>query len=170
MATQRLDRLQQLATFLYEPSLGFVQAVEKDLAIKLFIVFTWRSSKEQDALYQQGREFRRDEGIWAVSDRTKVVTDAPAGHSAHNVVTHVGQPASVALDAVPMLDDGVLLWHTPRGVWEQIWAVSSRFGFDPLGDAWGAYLKSDLGHFEEPGWKHKLAGLGLVRPVSELLR
>ena len=170
MSTQRLDRLDQLATMLHNPALALVQAVDRDLKLKLFIVFTWRSSQEQDRLFQQGREFSREEGIWRVADKDKVVTDAPAGKSAHNIVTLKGAPASMAMDVIPMTPEGTLLWDTTMEMWRKIWDLAWKFGFDPLGDAIGAYLKNDLGHLEEPAWKQKLAGLGLVQPTSDLLR
>lgn len=170
MATQRLDRLDQLAFFLRDPALSLIQMVDRDLSLKLFVVFTWRSSKEQDLLFQQGREFRREESVWVVVDKSKVVTDAPAGKSAHNIVTVKGEPASMALDVIPMTGDGTMLWDTTMELWRKIWDLAWKCGFDPLGDAVGAYLKSDLGHLEEPAWKFKLTGLGLVRPVSDLMR
>lgn len=162
---QRLERLQQLAVFLQEPAKEYLKKVQLDLNVSLFVVFTWRSAIEQRQLFSGGREYEQESGIWRVVDKKKVVTNADAGTSAHNVVTEDSQPASVAMDIIPMSPDGVLLWNTKRDTWQKVWDLAWDFGFDPLGDTVGAYYEGDLGHLEEPGWKVKLAGLGLKRPL-----
>ena len=163
---QRLERIDEMAAFLREPVREFIAAVQKDTGYQLFVVFTWRSSAKQSALYQQGREFKREDGIWVVVNRDAVVTDAPAGQSPHNVVTKEGAPASVAIDTVPIVAGGQLLWGLSREMWKPIWAIAWKFGLDPLGDSIGSYYQKDLCHFEEPAWQHKLDGLGLVRPTG----
>lgn len=166
---QRLERLSFMAEFLREPALEFLAAIKKDLGHTMFVVYTWRSIMEQHKMYQQGREFRRDEGVWVVVDDQAVVTDAQPGGSPHNVVTINGAPASVALDIVPMSPSGALLWNTPLVQWQKMYALAWRFGLDPLGDSVGAYYKRDLCHFEEPAWRYKLAGLHLVQPDRSLI-
>lgn len=146
-------------------------AVQKDLGHTLFVIYTWRSVIDQYKLYQQGREYRRDESVWVVVDDQQVVTDAEPGESPHNVIAQGGAPASVALDVVPMSQStGALLWNTPMVQWQRIYALAWRFGLDPLGDAVGAHFKRDLCHFEEPAWKYKLAGLHLIQPHADITR
>lgn len=162
---QRFERLNFMAEFLRDPVREFLKAVNRDLGHVMFVVHTWRSVNDQVKLWQQGREYRRDEGIWVVVDDSKRVTDAEPGTSPHNVITQNGSPASVAIDTVPMNPStGVLLWDTPMVEWQKIYAIAWRYGLDPLGDTIGAYFKRDLCHFEEPAWKVKLAGLHLVQP------
>lgn len=163
---QRLERLVTLAPFLQDPAKDFLAQARVDLHMTLLVVFVWRSGLEQLRLYAQGRELRRDDGVWDEVDTTKIVTNALPGHSAHNVVTTTGLPASMAMDLIPLLQDGAAAWMTPMSEWSKLWALAWKHGFDPMGDVTGAYLKWDLGHFEEPGWKQKLTGLGLVQPAS----
>lgn len=168
---QRLERLNYLAEFMRDTVREFLAACQKDLGHTMFVVYTWRSVSDQYRMYQQGREFKRDEGIWVVVNEEAVVTDATPGTSPHNVITHDGLPAAMAVDVVPMsLSTGTLLWNTPVVQWQKIWAIAWRFGLDPLGDTVGAYFKRDLCHFEEPAWKLKLAGLHLVQPHADVPR
>lgn len=149
---------------LRDPALAFIQAARRDLRIDLFVVFTWRSAATQLALFHQGREFRREEGVWTVVGPT--VTNAQPDETPHTLVsleTHL--PASCAFDVVPYAN-GTLLWDTPRSTWQQLWTLAWRFGFDPLGDTVGAFLKNDLGHFEEPGWRYKIAGAHIGWPAD----
>ena len=37
-----------------------------------------------------------------------------------------------------------------------------------MGDKIGAFMSWDRGHLEEPGWKWKLDGLGLLLPTEEI--
>ncbi len=166
---QRLDRLDQLAVFLRDPALHFIEAAKRNLGLTLLVTFTWRSVMEQHRLYTQGREYRREESVWVVTDAKKVVTNARPGASPHNVVTvATGEPASMALDVIPLHPDGSCAWDTPHATWIPLWDLAWRFGLDPLGDKTGAYLQGDLGHFEEPAWKAKLPGLGLVLPSLDV--
>lgn len=163
---QRLERLSLLAPFLQEPARAFLDQAERDLHQLLFVVFTYRSPQQQHHLYSQGREFRRDEGVWVVTNPKLVVTNALPGSTPHNVELPTGEPAAVAIDVVPYAPNGSLAWETPMAIWEKLWTLGWKCGLDPLGDTVGAYLKGDLGHFEEPGWKLKLSGLSLVRPTG----
>lgn len=160
--SQHLERLQYLAPTLQDAALAFLQAAKRDLALTLCVVFTYRSALEQMRLYRQGRAYQN--GIWVTVGET--VTNASGGTSPHNVVrSGDGAPASVAMDLVPMDVTGALLWSTPQAVWQSLWTLAWKYGFDPLGDKVGAYLDYDKGHFEEPGWKYKLSGLGLALPA-----
>lgn len=161
---QRLERLDQLAPVLRRPGFEFVRRVQVKMGVILLVVFTWRSVAQQWTLYQQGRTFDRELGDWVVTEPEKVVTNAKPGATAHNVVTLAGEPASLALDVVPLNAQGQAVWNTSETVWSRIYEIAADCGLDPYGDEWGAYLKGDKGHFEEPGWKWKLEGLGLALP------
>jgi hypothetical protein len=163
---QRLDRLDHLAPFLREPALAYIQTVQEKCAIALAVVFTWRSVQEQSAIYQKGRTYDPGQGIWVVTDETAVVTNAKPGLSAHNVVDLTGKPAAMGMDVMPLKADGTLDWVAAPAFWAPLYELAWRYGFDPLGDSIGAYLPGDWGHLEEPAWRRKLSGLGLVQPVS----
>ncbi len=163
---QRLERLNQLAVFLQMPAREFIAAVHRDLHIIMFVLYTWRSAAMQQGLFEQGREINRETGTWAVVDKQLIVTNAAAGQSPHNTVTQLDQPASLAFDMVPMTSTGHLLWGTNMTDWQKIFDYAWKFGFDPLGDSVGAQYRNDLCHFEEPNWKQKVSGLGLVLPTA----
>lgn len=163
---QRLDKLDLLAPFLREPALAYIQAVQSKCHVTLAVIFTWRSVQEQTLIYQKGRSYDPAQGIWVVTDEKATVTNAKPGLSAHNVIDPVGKPAAVALDVMPLHKDGTINWIATPAFWQPLYDLAWKFGFDPLGDSIGAYLAGDWGHLEEPAWKRKLNGLGLVQPVS----
>lgn len=169
MMNQHLERLDTLAPMLREPARALLAAVDKKLMRTLLVVYSFRSMDEQALLYQKGRTLNRESGLWEVSDAGLVVTQALPGTSAHNVVAADGSPASMALDVIPVHLDGTPDWNVGDTFWTLLYAMAWRYGFDPLGDPLGAYLKGDKGHLEEPNWKGKLSGLGLVRPVYGIL-
>lgn len=160
---QRLERLDQVATFLQVPARELIAAVETRLGRKLMVVFAYRGMKIQMDLFRQGRE-ETSPGIWRVVDDKKVVTKARVG--AHNVITQAGAPASVAIDVIPLKADGMAEWDIGKTFWSELYDLSWDYGLDPLGDAVGAFLEFDKGHLEEPGWKLKLDGLGLLLPIG----
>jgi hypothetical protein len=167
MIDLKLSRLDQAAAFL-QPSLRELHARAARVGILLFVVFVWRSPAEQWRLYQQGRVLNRETEEWEPIDpvkRTGIVTNARPWEAPHCVTTLDGQPAAVAADFVPMdKKTGKLLWDAQDTVWQRFWELASKVGLDPLGDKWGAYYEGDRGHVEEPGWRLKLAGLGLTLP------
>lgn len=165
---QHLDRLADLAPVLRRPAAEFIRRTQVKMGVVLLVVFTYRSVSKQWELYQQGRTFSRELGDWVVTEPDKVVTNAKPGSTAHNVITLAGEPASLALDVIPLDVQGQAVWRTSDTVWSRIYEIAADCGLDPYGDQWGAYLKSDKGHFEEPGWKWKLEGLGLVLPQPGL--
>lgn len=165
---QHLERVELLAPFLREPMLWLIAQTQARHHLNMCVVFTWRSVQEQALIYQKGRELDRTEGIWKVTDRRLVVTNAEPGRSPHNVVTADGKPASVAADLAPITASGEIWYPETEAWWQPIYQLAWKAGLDPLGDTIGAYLPGDWGHFEEPGWKMKLGALGLVRPVSPL--
>lgn len=68
--------------------------------ITVLLICTWRSPEEQDQLYAQGR-----------TAPGRIVTNAKAGKSKHNVTTPEGEPAAEAFDVVP-LRHGKPVWGT----------------------------------------------------------
>jgi hypothetical protein len=166
---QHLDRLDDLAPFLQPPARQFVRLCQARLGRTLLIVSGWRSVQEQRLNYQKGRAMNRETNDWDVIDAALVVTHAPPGLSAHNIVTVAGLPAALAFDCIPLREDGQPDWTVSMKFWHALYPIAWLCGLDPLGDAIGAHLAGDLGHFEEPGWREKVAGLGLVRPVDPLV-
>lgn len=165
---QRLDRVGLLAPLLREPLTWFIQQVRAQHGIVLHVAFTWRSVQEQQLIYQKGRAYNRETDTWEVSDQAQVVTNATPGRSPHNVVAADGKPASMAADLFPLAADGSVWYPTGFTWWQPLYDLAWKAGLDPLGDTVGAYLAGDWGHFEEPGWKLKLAALNLVRPTSDV--
>lgn len=164
---QHLERLDGLAPFLRPPAQQLIQLCEAKLHRLLLVVHGWRSVQEQALLYQQGREMNRETGEWTVSDHGLIITNAKPGCTAHNVIVkRTGEPAAVALDVIPLRIDGSPDWEVDEQFWDGLYELSWKVGLDPLGDAMGAYLRNDKGHFEEPAWKLKLEGLGLMLPSA----
>ena len=109
----------------------------------------------------------RETGEWIVAVASDVVTKAKPGSTAHNVVSVAGQPAALAVDVVPLCEDGTADWLVSMSFWDHLYELSWKVGLDPLGDVTGDFLAGDLGHFQEPGWKLKLDGLGLYLPTVQ---
>jgi hypothetical protein len=165
---QHLERLNGLAGFLQPVVLELMTRCARDLKRPLLVVRGWSSYAEQLGKYQQGRTLDRESGEWVVTQPPRVVTQAKPGLSAHNVVMHgTMAKASVGVDLIPLLDSGQPDWQVSLAFWDQLYPIAWKCGLDPLGDRVGAYLQGDLGHFEEPGWKLKLQGLGLMQPVGD---
>lgn len=164
---QHLERLDSLAPFLRMPVLALMEACKVKLKRTLLVVHAWRSPDEQYLLYQQGRTWNPSAGTWDVSDPGKIVTKARPGSSAHNVVTLEGTPAAMGVDVIPFTAEGVADWHVAMRFWDALYEEAWKVGLDPLGDQVGAYFPGDLGHFEEPGWKLKLGGMGLRLPTPQ---
>jgi hypothetical protein len=163
---QHLERLNGLAPFLQPSVLELIHRCERDLKRPLLVVRGWSSYAEQLLKYQQGRTLDRATGQWDVTAPTLVVTDAPPGLSAHNVVVQgTMAKAAVGVDLIPLLPDGTPDWNVGMAFWDLLYPIAWKCGVDPLGDRVGSYLKGDLGHFEEPNWEMKLSGLGLMRPT-----
>ena len=165
---QHLERLDGLASVIRQPMLRLIELCDQKLGRKLMIVYGWRSVQEQALLYQKGRTINRETGEWDISDAALVVTKAKPGTTAHNVITTSGDRAAVAADLIPLKADGTAEWDVDEDFWDKVYKLAWKVGLDPLGDPIGSYLAGDRGHFEEPGWKWKLDGLGLMLPVSPL--
>ena len=167
---QQLHRLNGLHPMLRDPALTLVERCEAKLKRRLFIVHGWRSLPEQLAIYAKGRTFNRETQEWDVTDAAAIVTKARPGTSAHNVITPAGAPAAMALDVIPFAADGSLDWDVELTFWDDLYELAWKVGLDPLGDPIGSHLAGDRGHFEEPAWKHKLDGLGLLLPAADVVR
>jgi hypothetical protein len=166
MMTQHLDRLDGLALFLQKPALRLIELCQEQLHRTLLVVSGWRSVQEQMVNWQKGRTVNQATGAWEVTDAAQLVTRAVPGTSAHNVITRAGERASMAMDVIPLFEDGTADWDAGDDFWDRLYELSWRVGLDPLGDLTGAYLRADKGHFEEPAYKLKLDGFGLMLPVS----
>lgn len=163
---QHLERLNGLAGFLQPAALELINRCERDMKRTLLVVRGWSSYAEQLQKFQQGRTLDRATGEWVETDRALIVTHAAPGLSAHNVVMQgTMAKAAVGVDLIPLLDDGTPDWNVSLVFWDRLYPIAWKCGLDPLGDDVGAYLKGDLGHFEEPQWTMKLSGLGLMRPT-----
>lgn len=162
--TQHLERLDGLAPVIRQPALELIQRCQRKLGRTLLVVSGWRSSHEQMLNYQKGRVLVRETGEWEVADKALVVTNSKPGLSAHNVITLAGAPAAMALDVIPIFPTGQPEWEPELRFWDDLYELAWKVGLDPLGDTVGAFLKGDLGHFEEPSWKLKLDGLNLMLP------
>lgn len=163
---QHLERIESCHPILHEPVRQLVHQCQSKLGRTLLIVWGHRSYEHQLSIYQQGRTYNRESGVWEVTDERAVKTKAKPGLSAHNIVTLDGQPASMAVDVIPFNADGSLDWNVSMVFWNRLYVIAHKLGLDPLGDQVGAYLKGDLGHFQEPGWEIKLGALNAKRPTE----
>ena len=163
------ERLDGVSPIIRGAVLRLCDLSETKLKRPLLIVHGWRSVSQQVALYQRGRAMNRETGEWEIVDAGAVVTKAKPGTSAHTVITQrEGQPAALGVDVIPITPSGQPDWEVGDAFWDDLYDLAWTCGLDPLGDTIGASLKGDKGHFEEPGWRLKLAGCGLVLPVSEV--
>ena len=179
------DRLQLLAPMLRPKADAFLERCQK-AGYQILVVRTWESAASQWLKYQQGREIDRATGQWEVVEGGKVVTNARPDQCGHTLVTLDGQPAAMALDIIPLDLNGQPLWGLPRETaqqldarwqaatgrskdtgWAQLYQFSGKCGLDAYGDDWGAVLKWDEGHLEEPAYKLCLQALGLKWPGAD---
>ncbi len=162
------ERLDGVSPIIRGAVLRLCDLSEARLKKPLLVVHGWRSVSQQVALYQRGRAMNRETGEWEIVDAAAVVTRAKPGMSAHNVITaREGQPAALGVDLIPLTPTGQPDWEVCDAFWDDLYELAWKCGLDPLGDTIGAYLEGDKGHLEEPGFRLKLDGLGLVLPVSE---
>ncbi len=161
-----LEKIDLLHPMLQSPALRLIEQAKLRLSIDLAVIHTYRSSFEQLKIFQEGRSMIN--GNWVVVDQTKVKTKAMPGKSAHNVITKGdGKPAAMAIDLM-YVQMGKIVWIEQESFWMPIYDLAWKCGLDPLGDTIGASLPGDWGHFEEPAWKMKLEGLGLLLPTSDI--
>ncbi len=167
----RLDRLEGVAEFLRPAVTELFRLCQSKLKRTLLLVHGYRSAQEQLLAYQKGRTFDRELADWVVSDKKLIVTNARPGQSVHNVIKKLdGTAAALGIDAAPFLSDGGINWSPGETFWNELSEIAWDVGLDPYHDMIGAYFPGDDGHFEEPGWKLKLEGLGLILPTSNLVR
>lgn len=120
------DRIKQLDPRIQQAAINFVNDVETELGVRLRVTDGYRTDKEQNRLYAQGR-----------TSPGKKVTHAKAGESYHNY--------RLAFDVVRMKGS--------QPDWTKISpdiaAIGKRYGFAWGGDWKGK--KNDAPHFEKPG-------------------
>jgi len=108
--------------------------------IDILITTTWRSPREQDELYAQGR-----------TKPGPKVTNARAGQSAHNNMLN-GLPASLAIDVVPMRS-GKPVWGT-RGddlvLWQKVVKAGEDAGLESA-SKWATF--KEWPHFQHRKYK-----------------
>lgn len=166
---QHLERLDFLHPIIQVSARQLIERCHTSLKRTLMVVQGWRSLNDQALIYQKGRTLNRSTGVWEITDPAQVVTRAKPGTSAHNVVMiSTGAPASMALDVIPFNEDGTIDWDADETFFDDLYEIAWKVGLDPLGDPIGSYLAGDKGHFEEPAWKLKIDGLGLMYPASDL--
>lgn len=112
------------------------EALVRDCAavgIDLLITCTYRSNAEQAEAYAQGR-----------TAPGAIVTHAKPGQSKHNAVNVQGQPASRAIDVVP-IRNGKCVWATTDPAWKLV----ANFG-ESLGLEWAGRWKRnrESAHFQ----------------------
>lgn len=110
--------------------------------IRLLVTSTYRSFREQQGLYDQGR-----------SAPGKIVTNAKPGESYHNVRR--------ALDVAILKSDGTLDWNwmasaEATALWERLAEIGEAHGL-----AWGGrWKRPDRPHFEDQWCSHCKAHVG----------
>ncbi len=181
MINQGLTRLANCAPFIRTCGLELLAKAKTKLGLTLLVVRGYEDVQQQWDRYKLGRA--KVDGVWKVINEGAIVTNAPPGRSGHNVITKAGTPAAICFDVIPLDTAQQPLWAKPgeqphqlqqrwidtygrteEACWAQLYELAWDLGLDPLGDATGAYLKWDKGHFEEPGYKFKLDDLGLMLP------
>jgi len=117
------ERIARLHPRIREDAAALINAVERELGIRLRVTQGLRTFAEQDALYAQGR-----------TKKGKIVTNARGGQSFHNF--------GLAID-VCEIRDGKAIWDCD---WARIAPVAKRLGWE-----WGGDWKSfpDRPHFQK---------------------
>lgn len=120
-----------------EPLARLFLEICKSKGIDILITCTYRSGREQDALYAQGR-----------TTEGKIVTNAQAGESAHNY-TIAGKPAAKAFDIVPLIA-GKCCWDSKNDVWQEVGDIGKSIGLEWAGD-WKKF--KEYPHFQLKDWR-----------------
>lgn len=118
----------------------------------LVLIRTLTTDAIQKALYAIGRreltdaekQLLKNEGLYP-NDISKTRTNAD---SAKKTPHGLG----LAFDCIPK-KDGKIIWDPSKEVWQDLYSIAEVCGLDALGDSWGEFMPTDLGHFQEPGWK-----------------
>lgn len=106
----------------------------KSADIDMLITCTLRTDVEQAALYAQGR-----------TTAGHVVTDAPAGQSAHNY--------GLAIDIVPIVN-GKPDWNGKDPVWQTLGEIGERVGLEWAGEP--GFPFPELPHFQLRNWRNHI--------------
>ena len=123
--------LNDLHPRLKERALAFLDRCRME-GIDVLIYCTYRSNKEQQDLYEQGR-----------TEPGRIVTYAQAGRSKHNF-TIDGKPASKAFDCVPLVN-GKPVWSARDPLWQKIGKIGVQVGLVWAGN-WTRFR--EYPHFE----------------------
>ena len=113
-----------------------IQAAQGVTGRKWIITDGRRTMAEQRDIYAQGR-----------TKPGKVVSNAPAGYSAHNF--------GLAADLAPLMEmSSQIDWNAPRSMWKQMANIAVEMGLTA-----GYYFKTifDAPHIEDPQWKQQQA-------------
>lgn len=165
---QHLERLDLCHPIIQRSAHELILRCKAELKRDLFVVRGWSTLDEQMKNYQKGRVLDKETGEWEPINPVTlagIVTRAKPGTSAHNIVRITGGSASMAFDVIPFNEDGSLDWDVENDFWDELYPIAWKVGLDPLGDQIGAYLKGDMGHFEEPCYKLKMEALGCMYPL-----
>lgn len=136
MSSRKLDDLRPEI----RPQVDAFLAACEAAGLDVLVTCTLRSNDEQAALYAKGRTV-------APIGRRWVVTDAPAGKSAHNY--------GLAIDIVPMIG-GKPDWQGADPVWQQVGKLGVAAGLEWAGTPGFPFPEEP--HMQHPNWR-VLAGL-----------
>lgn len=120
----------------YPPLADRVRRMAEMLAlegIEIRVVQAFRTTAEQQALYEQGR-----------SREGKIVTNCPGGHSYHNFGLAVDCCPSMHAPGQPFAAD----WNPEHPAWKRMEAVGQSLGLDS-GATWRTF--KDYPHFQLTG-------------------
>lgn len=111
-----------------------------------FLTQTFRSDARQNALFEQPRDGRDNDGDGRIDEDDEFVTDARAGHSPHNY-----RPA-LALDVGFRRLDGSLDWS------EKWFNYFAQLMLELPNITWGGTFKKirDRPHFELTDWRQRV--------------
>ena len=115
----------------FQPLASQFLTVAKQRGFDVLLYCTYRSLPEQAALYAQGR-----------TAPGAIVTDAPAGSSAHNY--------GLAFDACPM-NNGKPVWSDVDPLWATYGALALACGLDWAGAA--GFPFREFPHCQMPNWR-----------------
>ncbi len=104
--------------------------------VAVLLICTYRSSEEQDKLYEQGRTLPGS-----------IVTNARGGKSKHNTVNVRGGPAAEAFDVVPVIN-GKAIWDSHNPAWQIIGAHGIAVGLKWYGLPGSPFR--EFPHFQNP--------------------
>jgi peptidoglycan L-alanyl-D-glutamate endopeptidase CwlK len=106
----------------------------RDHGLNIKVTCTYRSPKEQDKLYSQGRTIPGN-----------IVTNAQGGDSEHNFEID-GTPASKAFDIVPIVNEKAI-WDTNSPEWKEIGQIWR--GIPIINGYWLDWYGKPLAKFSE---------------------